>query len=225
MIVSGVSEPKAASLVTADTPVALTADRPRYVGRGGLKLEGAMEAFRIDPAGLRCLDAGASTGGFTDYLLQHGASSVVAVDVGHGQLVTKIAADERVTVHDRTNLRYADPVLLGAPFELIVADLSFISLCTVAPKLSELAEEGSMLVLLVKPQFEVGRGKVGKRGVVTEAGMRADAVSKVVSCLGQCGIGARAVAPSPVPGAKGNKEYFIWAVAGEPPSPSLEFPE
>ncbi len=223
--VGGLTEPKPASLVGPDDPISTSAEPPRYVGRGGLKLEGAMEAFGIDPAGARCLDAGASTGGFTDYLLQQGAASVDAVDVGRGQLVSKIAKDPRVTVHDRTNIRLADPAVLGGRFELIVADLSFISLCAVAAKLAELSEMHASLVLLVKPQFEVGKGKVGKGGVVSDPGLRRESVAKVIECLAENGIGAQAVAPSPVPGAKGNREYFVWAIAGEAPAPNLEIPE
>ena len=149
--VAGLTQPKAASLVGPEDHIGVEADAPRYVGRGGLKLEGAMSAFGIDPSGFHCLDAGASTGGFTDYLLQHGAASVVAVDVGRGQLVSKIANDPRVEVHDRTNVRFISAADVGGPFDLVVADLSFISLCTVAAKLAEVAKPGGAMVLLVKP--------------------------------------------------------------------------
>jgi 23S rRNA (cytidine1920-2'-O)/16S rRNA (cytidine1409-2'-O)-methyltransferase len=137
--VGGIPVPKAATLVDASTPIELVAPPEPYVGRGGRKLEGAMERFPIDVAGRRALDAGASTGGFTDFLLQHGVGSVLALDVGYGQLDDRLLADVRVEVRDRTNLRHVGPDDLGGTFELIVADLSFISLCTVAPALARLA--------------------------------------------------------------------------------------
>ena len=181
----------------------------RYVSRGGLKLEGALDAFDIDPRARRCLDAGASTGGFTDCLLQRGAASVVAIDVGYGQLAWSLQQDDRVEVHDRTNLRYVDPELIGAPFDLIVADLSFISLCTVADILSRLADSEADLVLLVKPQFELGKGEVGKGGIVREADDHARAIRRAIDCLFEKGLGTRDLIASPVRGAKGNREFLI----------------
>ncbi len=211
--VRGIPTPKPASMVAADTPIEFVGDKPRHVGRGGLKLEGALESFGIDVAGRHALDAGASTGGFTDHLLQHGVASVMAVDVGHGQLDDRIAADPRVTVRDRTNIRLADPTELGT-FDLVVADLSFISLCTVADALASLTEDGADLVLLVKPQFEVGKGQVGRGGIVKDPALHVAAIGKVIDCLGAAAMPVQAVCDSPITGAKGNREFFVWAVKG-----------
>lgn len=222
--VGGIPEPKPATLVDAGTPIELVGPPDRYVGRGGVKLEGAMARFPIAVAGRRALDAGASTGGFTDYLLQHEVGSVVALDVGYGQLDDRLLADERVEVRDRTNLRHVDPDDLGGTFGLIVADLSFISLCTVAPALFRLASADADLVLLVKPQFEVGKGKVGKGGVVRDPGLRRAAVDDVIECLADAGLGVRDVVASPIEGAKGNREYFVWAKPGVERAEGLEVP-
>ncbi len=205
-------------------PIELEGPPPRFVGRGGLKLEGALDRFGIGVSGRRVLDAGASTGGFTDLLLQRGAAVVVAVDVGRGQLDDRIAADPRVEVHDRTNIRHSTAEDLGGTFDLIVADLSFISLCTVAPALVALADPGGDLVVLVKPQFEVGRAAVGRGGIVRDPSLHRVAVEKVARCLEEAGAGIRGVTPSPIEGAKGNREFFAWAVAGEPSDPTVEVP-
>ena len=153
------ADPKPSTLVAADEPVDLIGDPERYVGRGGYKLDHAVERFSIAVKGRRAVDVGASTGGFTDCLLQRGATSVVAVDVGYGQIHERLRNDDRVQVVDRTNIRHADPAELGAPFDLVVADLSFISIALVAEALSGLGTEGSDWVILVKPQFEVGEGE------------------------------------------------------------------
>lgn len=224
VLVGGIPSPKAATLVAPGTPIELAATPDTYVGRGGRKLEGAMERFGVGIAGRRALDAGASTGGFTDYLLQHGVGAVVALDVGYGQLDDRLLADPRVEVRDRTNLRHVDPDEVGGSFDLIVADLSFISLCTVAPALSRLSSPGADLVLLVKPQFEVGKGKVGKGGVVRDPGLRRMAVERVITCLAEKGLGVLDVVVSPIEGAKGNREYFVWARPGVDPSDHLEIP-
>lgn len=192
----------------------MAAPTPRYVSRGGQKLEHAIATFDIEVNGRRTLDAGASTGGFTDCLLQHGVGSVVAVDVGYGQLDERLRVDPRVEVHDRTNVRLAVPSDLGGTFDLIVADLSFISLCTVAPALAALSADGADLVLLVKPQFEVGRRNVGKGGVVTDPDQQAQAVRRVAGCLEANGIGLRGMVESPIRGAKGNREFLLWGVRG-----------
>ena len=224
MRVGGVPVPKATTLVDAATPVEIIGPPPRFVSRGGLKLEGALDAFGVDPVGLRCLDVGASTGGFTDCLLQRGAASVVATDVGYGQLDDRLAARPQVTVVDRTNIRYADPGALGAPFALVVGDLSFISLCTVADALTRLVADDGDLVLLVKPQFEVGRGKVGRGGIVRDPAERTAALRGVIDCLASSGLGTVAVCLSPITGAKGNVEYFVHVRPG-PTVPGLTLPE
>jgi 23S rRNA (cytidine1920-2'-O)/16S rRNA (cytidine1409-2'-O)-methyltransferase len=220
--VGGMPLPKPATLVDAAVPIELVGPPPRYVGRGGLKLEGALDAFGIDPTGRRVLDAGASTGGFTDVALQRGADEVVAVDVGRGQLDDRLAADPRVVVRDRTNIRHATPDDLGGTFGLIVGDLSFISLCTVAPALVGLAAPGADLVLLVKPQFEVGKDRVGRGGVVRDPALHRAAVEKVAACLTRAGAGVRGVVRSPIEGAKGNREFFLWAVRGAASGPLPE---
>ena len=221
--VRGIPTPKPASMVTADTPIELVGDGPRYVGRGGLKLEGALAEFGLDVTGRRALDAGASTGGFTDHLLQSGIEHVTAVDVGRGQLDDRIAADPRVTVQDRTNIRLVGPEELGT-FDLVVADLSFISLCTVADAFARLAEDGADLVLLVKPQFEVGKGQVGRGGIVKDPALHVQALRKVIDCLGEAGLPVQAVCDSPITGAKGNREFFVWAHKGGDAAREPELP-
>ena len=213
--VEGVLSPRPATLVATATAIAVGSDVPRFVSRGGEKLDHALEVLGVDPEGRRCLDVGASTGGFTDVLLQRGARRVTALDVGYGQLHPRLAQDPRVEVRDRTNFRYVDADELGL-FDLLVADLSFISLCTVVDRLSALAEEGADCVTLVKPQFEAGRRSVGKRGVVKDPLVHSQVIRKVGTCLLKAGLGPRRVVASPLVGAKsGNREFFIWSVKGE----------
>ncbi len=180
-----------------------------YVSRGGLKLRAALVGFQIDPAGLTVLDGGASTGGFTDCLLQHGAARVVAVDVGYGQLDWKLRNDGRVTVLDRTNLRHLEPRSLPFPVKAAVADLSFISLTLVLPKLVEIVPRHGWLVPLVKPQFEVGRQDVGKGGVVRDAKKIRAAVEKVKVFAESIGFLVNGQMDSPIKGPKGNQEVFL----------------
>lgn len=207
--VGGIPTPKVTTLVDAGTPVDLIGPGPKYVSRGGLKLESALDQFGVDPTGRRCIDLGASTGGFTDCLLQRGATSVVAVDVGYGQMDDALAGRPEVTVVDRTNIRHADPVALGGPFDLVVGDLSFISLCSVADVISQLVGATGEAVLLVKPQFEVGKGKVGRGGIVRDEEARRRALEDVISCLASSGMGTVATCVSPITGAKGNVEFFV----------------
>src|SRR6266700_5812213 len=205
---------KPGSLVLPDAAIRVTAAE-RYVSRGGYKMEAALDSFGIDPSGRRCLDAGASTGGFTDCLLQRGASEVVAVDVGYGQLAWSIRTDPRVTVLDRVNVR----TLAGVtPVPgLVVADLSFISLTLVLPALVACAAPDADFVLLVKPQFEVGKGRVGAGGVVRDGADRADAVRTVAGAAGRLSLGVQGITASPLPGPAGNVEYFLWLRRGAPP--------
>ena len=168
-------------------------------------------------AGRRCLDAGASTGGFTDVLLRAGAETVVAVDVGYGQLAWSLQTNERVKVIDRTNVRDLNAESVGTPVDLVVADLSFISLTVVLPALLRVAAADADLVLMVKPQFEAGREKVGSGGVVRDPQVRATAVAGVAAAAGALGLGVRGVVASPLPGPAGNVEYFLWLRAGAPP--------
>jgi 23S rRNA (cytidine1920-2'-O)/16S rRNA (cytidine1409-2'-O)-methyltransferase len=217
--VSGAPATKPATAVTTDVAIVVSTDpdRPDYVSRGGHKLAGALAAF--EPAGLvvsgrRCLDAGASTGGFTDVLLRHGAREVVAVDVGYGQLAWALRTDERVRVHDRTNIRELTPEVIGGPVDVVVGDLSFISLALVLEPLLSVTEPSGDLALMVKPQFEVGKGRVGKGGVVREPELRAEAVQGVAEAAAGRGWGAKMVAVSPLPGPSGNVEFFLWLRQG-----------
>jgi 23S rRNA (cytidine1920-2'-O)/16S rRNA (cytidine1409-2'-O)-methyltransferase len=220
--VNGARATKAATGVTTDVALVVAADPDipggqEYVSRGGHKLAGALAAF--EPAGLvvggrRCLDAGASTGGFTDVLLRHGAREVLAVDVGYGQLAWVLRQDVRVVVHDRTNIRDLDLGLVGEPVDLVVGDLSFISLTLVLDALIGVTARDGDLVLMVKPQFEVGRGRVGKGGVVRDPELRAEAVAAVTAAAAERGWGARGVTVSPLPGPAGNVEFFVWLRLG-----------
>ena len=192
--------------------VAEAADHPRYASRGALKLAGALDALGAAApavAGRRALDAGASTGGFTDVLLRRGASSVVAVDVGYGQLAWHLQQDPRVTVLDRTNVRTLRPQDVAPPPDLVVADLSFISLTLVLPALAGVAAPDAAFLLLVKPQFEVGRERLGSGGVVRDPALRAAAVRSVADAAAGTGLRTWAVVASPLPGPSGNVEYFI----------------
>jgi 23S rRNA (cytidine1920-2'-O)/16S rRNA (cytidine1409-2'-O)-methyltransferase len=211
--VRGVVAHKAASGVAADTPVRVVADSsdPDYASRGGRKLAGALAAFpEVEVSGRRCLDAGASTGGFTDVLLRAGARQVVAVDVGYGQLAWQLRSDERVDVHDRTNVRSLAPDDIGGPVELTVADLSFISLRLVLPALTACTVADGELVPMVKPQFEVGRDRLGSGGVVRDPALRAEAVADVAAAARTLGWRTAGVCASPLPGPAGNVEFFLW---------------
>lgn len=202
-----------ASLSVADTDELLVTDggRPDYVSRAGHKLDGALAAFPgIRVEGCRCLDAGASTGGFTDVLLRRGAREVVAADVGHGQLVEQLRTHPRVRVHEGLNVRFLDPDVIGGQVDLTVADLSFISLKLVMEPLARATRNGGELVLMVKPQFEVGRTALNRTGVVTEEAARRNAVVGVVCSALELGLDVAAVARSPLPGQNGNMEFFVW---------------
>jgi 23S rRNA (cytidine1920-2'-O)/16S rRNA (cytidine1409-2'-O)-methyltransferase len=217
--VAGAVATKPATGVTTDVAlvVAQDPDRPDFVSRGGHKLEGALAAFEpqgLVVAGRRCLDAGASTGGFTDVLLRHGAAQVVAVDVGYGQLAWRLRTDERVEVHDRTNVRELTAETIGGPVDVVVGDLSFISLVLVLDALLGVTRPDGDLALMVKPQFEVGKERVGKGGVVRDPALRAEAVQGVARAAAERGWGARAVAVSPLPGPSGNVEFFLWLSHG-----------
>ena len=208
--VDGAPAGNAAHQVAPDQQLVVTAGGHAWASRGGVKLAGGLEALGVPVRGRACLDAGASTGGFTDVLLQHGAASVVAVDVGYGQLDHRLATDPRVTVLDRTNVRHLVPADVPGPApELVVADLSFISLTLVLPALVAVAAPGADLVLLVKPQFEVGRGAVGSGGVVRDPAARAAAVARVADAADALGCTVVGAVDSPLPGPKGNLERFL----------------
>lgn len=227
--VAGRVATKAATAIAADEPVlvddAVENEPAQYVSRGGHKLAGALAAFL--PRGLvvrgrRCLDAGASTGGFTDVLLREGAAQVIAVDVGYGQLAWSLRVDERVVVVERTNVRDLTTELIGGRVGVVVGDLSFISLRLVLPSLVGVTDRDADLVLMVKPQFEVGRERVGAGGVVRDNELRAGAVRAVADTAAELGLGTRGVVASPLPGPAGNVEYFLWLAAGAPPLAEAE---
>jgi 23S rRNA (cytidine1920-2'-O)/16S rRNA (cytidine1409-2'-O)-methyltransferase len=198
--------------------VAVDSDDPGYASRGGHKLAGALDTFtELTVTGRRCLDAGASTGGFTDVLLRRQAEHVVAVDVGYGQLVWPLQQDPRVTVIDRQNIRQLQPEQVAPAPGLVVADLSFISLRMVLPALLNCAAPDADLLLMVKPQFEVGRERLGSGGVVRDPLIRADAVRLVAAAAAELGLGAAGVVASSLPGPSGNVEFFLWLRAGAPP--------
>ena len=200
-----------ASVAEGDTLSVHDDGVPDYVSRAGHKLAGALDAFpQVRPAGLRCLDAGASTGGFTDVLLRRGAEHVVAVDVGHDQLVDALRRDPRVQVHEGMNVRYLDPQAIGGPVDLTVADLSFISLTMVVGPLAKATRPGGSLLLMVKPQFEVGREKLEKAGVVLDPRKHRMAVTRVVESALAENLRISGLAPSPLPGQNGNVEFFLW---------------
>ncbi len=213
---------KAGTLVAADAALTMAA-RPRFVSRGGEKLAGALDAFAIDPAGLRCADVGASTGGFTDCLLQRGAVSVLALDVGYGQLALSLREDPRVALRERTNVRHFEPGPEERGFDLVTADLSFISLRKVLARLAALARPDGQLLLLVKPQFELERDAVGSGGVVRDPAERARAVRLVSEVAAELRLAVRGEAESVLPGPSGNWERFLWLQC--PALTSDELPE
>lgn len=212
VVVSGAPATKPARLVAPDEPIVVTGPAPRFVGRGGEKLAGALDRFAVDLLGARVLDAGASTGGFTDCALQAGAATVVAVDVGRGQLHQRLRTDHRVEVHERTNVRHLQPGDVGGPVDAVVADLSFISLRTVARALVGLARPGADLVWLVKPQFEAGRFEASRhRGVIVEPDIWRRVLTDVLVATEDLAAANMDLMTSPLRGADGNVEFFLHA--------------
>ena len=215
VLVNGIPATKPATMVDAETSIKLAGKRDDFVSRGGHKLAGALDSFAgVIVEGKRCLDAGASTGGFTDVLLRRGASHVVAVDVGYGQLAWALRQDERVSILDRTNIRHLTGEVVGEPIDLVVADLSFISLTLVLPALAAVSKPEADYVVMVKPQFEVGREKLGAGGVVRDPALRKSAVIDVADSAYDVGLGTMSIAASPLPGPAGNVEYFLWLRRG-----------
>jgi 23S rRNA (cytidine1920-2'-O)/16S rRNA (cytidine1409-2'-O)-methyltransferase len=215
--VAGAPARKPSQPVEDDTSLAVVeSDEDRYVSRAAHKLAAAFDAIdarlprAVTVEGARCLDAGASTGGFTQVLLERGAAHVLAVDVGHGQIAAVVAADPRVEVREGTNVRTLTVADVGVLVDLVVADLSFISLTTVLPALLPLVHPRGHLLVMVKPQFEVGRGRLGSSGVVGSAALRTEAVLRVATAARALGAVVRAVVPSTLPGPAGNREYFLW---------------
>ncbi len=219
--VDGAPATKPGARVRGDSSVSVEPG-PAHVGRGALKLAGALDTLGVDPAGKVVLDVGASTGGFTETLLARGAERVYAVDVGRGQLHERLRQDPRVVVRDRTNARSLSPELVPEPCALAVMDVSFISVRLILPALLAVLAPGAEVVVLVKPQFEVGREQVGRGGIVREPELHREAVRGVAEAAQAQGYGVRAACPSPVPGAEGNREFFLHLVPGAPALPEDE---
>jgi 23S rRNA (cytidine1920-2'-O)/16S rRNA (cytidine1409-2'-O)-methyltransferase len=217
VLVGGMPASKSATQVDAQTSITLKDDHAEFVSRGGHKLAGALDKFsELLVSGKTALDAGASTGGFTDVLLKRGVSKVVAVDVGYGQLAWELQKDERVKILDRVNVRNLTPAQVGDEIDLVVADLSFISLKLVLPALISVAKEGADFLIMVKPQFEVGKEKLGAGGVVRDVHLRKEAVLEVANAAFALTLGTLGVVASPLPGPSGNVEYFLWLRKGAP---------
>ena len=217
VLVNGIPATKPATQVDAQTSIVLAGKRDDFVSRGGHKLAGALDVFTdvvID--GKVCLDAGASTGGFTDVLLRRGARKVIAVDVGYGQLAWELRSNEKVVILDRTNIRHLTGEMVGDDVDIVVADLSFISLSLVLPALAAVSKSSADFLLMVKPQFEVGRERLGAGGVVRDPALRRSAVLDVAQSAYDVGLGTMGIAASPLPGPAGNVEYFLWLRRGAP---------
>ncbi|MCP4692898.1 MAG: TlyA family RNA methyltransferase [Desulfobacterales bacterium] len=200
---------KPGAMVIETAPIIIKGKEIPYVSRGGLKLEKALSSFEVDPGGCICLDVGASTGGFTDCLLQCGASRVYAVDVGYGQLAWKLRQDPRVVVFERTNIRRMEPGAIPDPVDLITIDVSFISLKIVVPAVLKFARKEAVILPLIKPQFEVGKGKVGKGGVVRDPAQHEEVLRSLTVFFQEMGLNPSPPLPSPILGPKGNKEFLI----------------
>jgi 23S rRNA (cytidine1920-2'-O)/16S rRNA (cytidine1409-2'-O)-methyltransferase len=214
VLVNGAVADKPAHLVASSDNVTVTGPAPRFVGRGGEKLDAALDHFAVDVTGRRVLDCGASTGGFTDCLLQRGAAEVVALDVGHGQLHPRIRADGRVTVLERTNIRTVGTETIGGRVDAAVVDVSFISLTVVIPALVALCKPGAPMVLLVKPQFEAGREVVSRgRGVVSDPAVHAEVRQRIEAALRAASCAVLGWTDSPLLGGEGNREFFVHAAA------------
>jgi 23S rRNA (cytidine1920-2'-O)/16S rRNA (cytidine1409-2'-O)-methyltransferase len=207
--VRGNPAPKPSTLVAPEDPLSIDGPPAKFVSRAGAKLDGAIEAFGLPVDGRTAIDIGASTGGFTDCLLQRGAAEVVALDVGYGQLHQRIRSDPRVVVVERLNIRHADSAELGAPFDLVVADLSFISLALVAPQIRALGAESTDWILLVKPQFEAGKDLVDTGGIVRDPEVHAKAIEQAAAALDAVGVGAIGLVGSSITGTHGNREFLI----------------
>ncbi len=217
VMVGGAPTRSVARQVSEQEAIVVTGAPPRFVSRGGEKLDAALERFGVDVSGRRVLDAGASTGGFTHCLLERGAATVVAVDVGRGQLDWALRQDQRVLLHERTNLRSLELAGIGdEPCSVAVADLSFISLALVAPALARLTTADAELVLLVKPQFEAGRAQVGRGGIVRDPEIHRTVLEDVIRGLAEAGIGVTGAMPSPLRGGAGNVEFLVHARKGPP---------
>ncbi len=209
---------KAGTDVSETAKISVRGNDLKYVSRGGLKLERAMQLFPIDLSGAVCMDIGASTGGFTDCMLQNKAQKVYAIDVGYGQLAWKLRCDNRVVNLERTNVRYLTPEQIKEPIDFISIDVSFISLCLVLPVAYRFLKENGSLVCLIKPQFEAGREKVGKKGVVRDRSVHIEVVNKIISFAQQTGFCVKGITFSPIKGPEGNIEYLLFLQKSAPES-------
>ena len=217
VLVNGITVIKAASVVDAQASIKLADEHDEYVSRGGHKLAGALEYFnKLNLSNKVALDAGASTGGFTDVLLKKGVKQVIAVDVGYGQLAWQLQGDERVSILDRVNVRHLTAQQVGQLVDLVVADLSFISLKLVLPALFCVAKDEADFLIMVKPQFEVGKERLGAGGVVRDPQLRKEAVILIAQSAFDLGYGCKGVVASSLPGPAGNVEYFLWLQKGAP---------
>ena len=208
VFVNGQRADKPGMPVSPDAEIEVRGQALPFVSRGGFKLDKALKVFPVDPAGLICIDCGASTGGFTDVLLQHGAKKVYAVDVGYGQLAWKLRTDERVVNLERTNLRYIDKGLIPEPLDLAVMDVSFISIRLVLPAVKALLKDSADLICLIKPQFEAGRDEVGKKGVVRDSAVHREVVQGILDFAPTVGLSVQGLDYSPIKGPEGNIEYI-----------------
>ena len=211
VLVNGQKQDKAGAVVPEDAEIRILGETLRYVGRGGLKLEAALREFRVPLNGKTALDVGASTGGFTDCLLQHGVQKVFAVDVGYGQLAWKLRQDPRVVVIERVNIRDMAPSLIPEPVDIAVIDVSFISLTKVIPSILNFLKPDAAMVALIKPQFEVGKEQVGKGGIVRDETARMTAVKNIEDFIRGLGLEVEGIVPSPITGQDGNNEYLVCA--------------
>lgn len=207
---------KPGSMVAVDAEIINKGAELPFVSRGGFKIEKAIQSLNLDVTDMLCLDVGASTGGFTDCLLQHGASRVYAIDVGYGQLDWKLRQDPRVVVIERTNIRYASEELLPEPFDLISIDVSFISLKIVIPAVKKFLKNNGKILALIKPQFEVGKNQVGKGGVVKDPDLHQSVIAELSAYFKNTGFKIGPVIPSPILGPKGNKEFIIYLTMSSP---------
>jgi len=212
VLVNGQKMEKAGSLVPEDADIRILGGQMPYVSRGGLKLEAALREFGVDVTGMTAIDVGASTGGFTDCLLQHGCGKVYAVDVGYGQMAWKVRQDPRVVVIERVNIREMAASLVPEPVDIAVIDVSFISLEKVIPSVLQFLKPGARILALIKPQFEVGKGQVGKGGIVRDEAVRRAAVEKVRAAFASAGLDVQGIMSSPITGQDGNVEFLIHAV-------------
>ena len=215
VFVNGQRADKPGVSVPEDCEISIKGDTLKYVSRGGLKLEKALKVFDFDPTGMICIDCGASTGGFTDVLLQNGAKKVYAVDVGYGQLAWSLRSDERVVCMERTNIRYVTQENIPEAADLAVMDLSFISLKLVLPAVRHLLKPDGHAICLIKPQFEAGKEKVGKKGVVRDSAVHLEVIKDILSFAPTAGYTAAGLSFSPIRGPEGNIEYLCHLAAGE----------